>query len=163
MWPEHGEGKTNARNVSFHLGRDLGTFHMPNRMLQAAVHSPSNRYGPRVFHIHLTASEGELTRRYARRKGNVDRELFSYSAVRKSRTEKRINSLEDLADVVIATDRSGEADVLVCAASYLGLYGREQDQLVDVVVGGQFGSEGIREVSPRSAKWGITRMINARG
>ena len=99
-------------------------------------------YGPRVLHIHLTASEEQLTKRYAGRKGSLDRELPSYSAVQKSRTEERINSLEAIADVVIATDRSDEADVLVRAASYLGLYGREQDRLVDVVVGGQFGSEG---------------------
>ena len=50
--------------------------------------------------------------------------------------------LEDIADAVIATDRGAEEDVLVRAASSLGLYGREQDRLVDVVVGGQFGSEG---------------------
>lgn len=100
-------------------------------------------YGPRVFHIHLTASDEELTRRYARRKGSLDKELPSYSSVRGgSVTEKRVKNLERIADVVIATDRCDEADVLVRAASHLGLYGREQDRLVDVVVGGQFGSEG---------------------
>lgn len=100
-------------------------------------------FGPRVFHIHLTAAEPELTKRYSHRKGSVEHELNSYDAVRKgSKTEKRINLLEGIADVVIATDRCDSNDVLVRAASHLDLFGRQQDQLVDVVVGGQFGSEG---------------------
>ena len=100
-------------------------------------------FGPRVFHIHLTASERELTRRYRRRRGSVDRELASYSSLRKgSETEQRINDLERIADAIVSTDRSDEQDVLVRVASQLGLYGRELDKLVDVVVGGQFGSEG---------------------
>jgi adenylosuccinate synthase len=100
-------------------------------------------FGPRVFHIHLTASEHELTKRYVHRRGSVDRELRSYSSVRKgSKTEQRIEELEHIADAIVSTDRSDEQDVLVRVASQLGLYGRELEQLVDVVVGGQFGSEG---------------------
>lgn len=107
------------------------------------VDSIRRAYGPRVFHIHLTASEDELARRYVGRKGSVDRELRSYSSVRAgSQTERRINELERIADAVISTDRCEKPDVLVRVASQLGLYGRERDQLVDVVVGGQFGSEG---------------------
>lgn len=100
-------------------------------------------YGPRVFHIHLTASEHELAKRYSHRRGSVDRELRSYSSVKKgSGTEQRVYELERIADAIISTDRSDEQDVLVRVASQLGLYGRELDTLVDVVVGGQFGSEG---------------------
>ncbi len=100
-------------------------------------------YGPRVLHIHLTADDSQLAERYSHRKGSVARELATYDAVRKgSKTEKKINLLESIADVVIATDRCDSNDVLVRAASHIGLFGRHQDQLVDVVVGGQFGSEG---------------------
>jgi adenylosuccinate synthase len=100
-------------------------------------------YGPRVVHIHLTAGDQELAKRYSRRKHSLDRELPSYASVRTgSRTEARINSLEAIADVVIATDRCDKNDVLIRVASHLGLYGRAQEQLVDVIVGGQFGSEG---------------------
>lgn len=100
-------------------------------------------YGPRVFHIHLKASQEELAKRYVHRRGSLERELRSYSSVRSgSETERRINDLEEIADAVISTDRSDKADVLVRVASRLGLYGRAQDQLVDIVIGGQFGSEG---------------------
>ena len=103
-------------------------------------------YGPRVFHVHLTASPDQLDRRYQGRQGSLDKELKSYSSVRSgSPTEKRINELEKIADAVIATDGSEEGnkeDVLVRVASHLGLYGQHTERLVDVVVGGQFGSEG---------------------
>ena len=107
------------------------------------VDSIRHAYGPRVIHIHLKTSEEELAKRYAHRKGSVERELSSYSSVKRgSKTEKRIDDLEEIADAVIPTDLADEADVLVRVASLLGLYGRADDRLVDVVVGGQFGSEG---------------------
>jgi adenylosuccinate synthase len=100
-------------------------------------------YGPRVIHIHLKAADDELAKRYALRKRSLDKELLSYKQVKAGNsTESRINSLEEIADVVIATDQSKPEDVLVRVASHLGLYGQEQERLVDVVVGGQFGSEG---------------------
>jgi adenylosuccinate synthase len=100
-------------------------------------------YGPRVIHIHLDASNRTLEKRYVGRKGSVDHELSTYSSVRKgSTTEQKISQLEAIADAVIQTDRCSKEDVLVRVASHLELYGREQDKLVDVVVGGQFGSEG---------------------
>ena len=107
------------------------------------VDSIRRAYGPKVFHIHLSASTSELSKRYLGRTGSLDQELPSYASVRDgSVTEQRIHKLEEIADVVIATDRCDAEDVLIRAASQLGLYGREHEQLVDVVVGGQFGSEG---------------------
>lgn len=43
---------------------------------------------------------------------------------------------------MVDTDRCEVSDVVARVASRLGLYGREGDRLVDVVVGGQYGSEG---------------------
>jgi adenylosuccinate synthase len=43
---------------------------------------------------------------------------------------------------VINTKRSTAPDVLIRAAAQLGFYGREYERLVDVVIGGQYGSEG---------------------
>ena len=107
------------------------------------VDSIRRAYGPKVFHIHLSAATEELSRRYVGRKGSLDKELPDYASVRSgSTTEQRISRLENIADVVIATDRCEPGDVLIRAASHLGLYGREQERLVDVIVGGQFGSEG---------------------
>lgn len=99
-------------------------------------------YGFAVIHIHLTAPESVLGERYHRRKGTGFRELKSYSEVERNRTEAQVNQLKDAADVVIDTARCTPADVLVRAATHLGLYAGNYTSVVDVIVGGQFGSEG---------------------
>src|ERR1035437_3110407 len=50
--------------------------------------------------------------------------------------------MKSTADVVIDTVRNTADDVLARAASRLGLYGSSSERLVDVIVGGQYGSEG---------------------
>jgi adenylosuccinate synthase len=98
-------------------------------------------YGPRVIHVHLTASEEVRAERFRLRDGEV-RELPSYDAVLRNRTEKQADTLNDIADVVINTERNTVDDVVVRVASRIGLYGRELARTVDVLVGGQWGSEG---------------------
>ena len=98
-------------------------------------------YGARVAHVHVTAPPEVLAERYETRTGGV-KELASYEEVRQDPTEQRVRDLEPKADVLIDTDRCTEDDVFVRAASHLGLYGKGIERLVDVLVGGQFGSEG---------------------
>jgi adenylosuccinate synthase len=109
--------------------------------IEAQIEAIRQAYGPRVFHIHLQASDQELTRRYNERPNDI-KELASYSDAKKNKTERQVARLADIADVVIDSERCTEHDVHVRAASYLGLYGREYLRLVDVFVGGQYGSEG---------------------
>src|SRR4029077_9739713 len=67
-------------------------------------------------------------------------------------TEARIEDLERIADIVVDTKRSLRDDVLVRAASYLGLYTRTYDRNVDVIVGGQYGSEGKGHIASYLAR-----------
>jgi len=98
-------------------------------------------YGGLVVHVHVTASEHELRRRYlARSKGSADEP--SYEVVKRNATEKEIERLADIADVVINSDRCVPEDMFIRATTFLDLHPRSVDQLVDVLVGGQFGSEG---------------------
>lgn len=101
-------------------------------------------FGARVAHVHLVAPLEILSERYLTRSVNQNemQELASYDEVRANRTEARIGQLERIADLVVNTARSSEEDVLVQVSSFLGLYGRSIERLVDVLVGGQFGSEG---------------------
>jgi len=101
-------------------------------------------YDPRVVHIHLDADIDVLSSRYEDRKraGGKLHELSSYAELSNNKTEARVGDLEEAADVVIKTDRSTPADVVVRAAAHLGLFGGESQRLVDVLVGGQYGSEG---------------------
>ncbi|AKT41796.1 adenylosuccinate synthetase [Chondromyces crocatus] len=98
-------------------------------------------FGLHVIHVHVRAPGEVLANRYAQRRGRVA-ELASYDDVRANATERDVESLASIADVVIDTARCSEHDVVVRVASHLGLYGRGIERLVDVVVGGQFGSEG---------------------
>src|SRR5258708_1132691 len=98
-------------------------------------------YGFSVNHIHLKAPEEELAARYKRRVSDMQ-ELRSFKDVAENPTEAAVHELEKSADVVIDTRACTPEDVLVKAATHLGLFAREYSRLVDVIVGGQFGSEG---------------------
>lgn len=98
-------------------------------------------FGKWVTHLHLTAPEEVLERRYRKRTSGI-KELSSYEDVGKDPTEAQVNLLDRTADVVIDTARSQLDDVVVRAAAQLGYYGRSYARLVDVLVGGQWGSEG---------------------
>jgi adenylosuccinate synthase len=109
-------------------------------------------YGFAVVHIHLKAPESILANRYKKRKGTAFRELKSYAAVERDPTEGRVSELEAAADVVIDTAQCTPADVLVRAATHLGLYSRDYGRAVDVLVGGQYGSEGKGHIASYLAR-----------
>lgn len=98
-------------------------------------------YGYSVKHIHLKAPEHELAARYKLRHSDL-RELKSLKDVVKNPTEAAVNELEKTADIVVDTQACTPNDVLVKTATHLGLFTREYARLVDVIVGGQYGSEG---------------------
>jgi len=98
-------------------------------------------YGAEVHHIHLTATEEELRKRYEGRSRDDD-EAVAYEELKKNKTERDIEKLAEVADIVVSTDRCSEEAVLVRATALLNLYPRSNDALVDVLIGGQFGSEG---------------------
>jgi adenylosuccinate synthase len=70
-----------------------------------------------------------------------------YERYKADRTEQQVNSLEGDADLVIDTDRCNTEDVLVRVASYFRLLPPTHNELVDVIVGGQFGSEGKGQIA----------------
>ena len=98
-------------------------------------------FGTRVLHLHLSARPDVLEARYqARAKargGDAD-----FALARAHATEAQVEDLARIADVMIDTSRADAEDVLAIAGHRLGLYARATDRLVDVLVGGQYGSEG---------------------
>jgi adenylosuccinate synthase len=103
-------------------------------------------YGPHVLHLHLTAPQEERTKRFQNRKDRKG-EARSYAATQRDATEAQVETLADSADVVIDTKQSSPRDVVVRAAAQLGFYGRSYRRLVDVIVGGEYGSEGKGHVA----------------
>jgi adenylosuccinate synthase len=108
----------------------------------AQVEALRAAFGGQVTHVHLTAPIEVLAARYRSSRAGRPGELASYDEVAQNATERLVDRLATQADVVIDSRISSEEDVVVRAATRLGLYGSRASRLVDVVVGGQFGSEG---------------------
>lgn len=103
-----------------------------------------SRYGRALMHVHLvTTDRSELARRYRNRTPVGDiAELNSYDEVTANATEAAVDGLAQHADVVLDTLRNTPGDLLVRCEARLGLLPSLTVPLVDVLVGGQFGSEG---------------------
>lgn len=94
--------------------------------------------GLRVVHIHLTASDEELKRRYAKRN-----EVSDYASVKSDSIESNLYDLQSSADLVIDTGKCTSDDTFVLCMAAAGIdYGTNCVPNVDVLVGGQYGSEG---------------------
>jgi adenylosuccinate synthase len=109
--------------------------------IEAQLNALRDAFPSHVVHVHLTAPPQTLARRYQKRKP-VYRELASYAEAKKNVTENAVERLQAVADLVIDTAKSSPDDVLARVASQLGFYGRSYRRLVDVLIGGQYGSEG---------------------
>jgi adenylosuccinate synthase len=101
------------------------------------VQSFREEFGPIVVHVHLTAPEGQLNERYNKRP-QLGPRAYSFADVRSNPTEKGIESLTLVADLVVNTIRCTEADVLTRTDSHLGVRHNAGRGYVDVVVGGQY-------------------------
>jgi len=108
-------------------------------------------FGNRVVHIHLWAPDEVLEFRFKKRKKKKFVEAGSFAETQKNPTEIGVRRLKEIADVVVNTDRCLEKDVVTRVASHLGFFGRESLRLVDVVVGGQYGSEGKGHIASHLA------------
>ncbi|HEX7961631.1 MAG TPA: adenylosuccinate synthetase [Terriglobales bacterium] len=114
--------------------------------IESQVEALRDTFGPRVVHVHLTAPVDVLAARYRERKASI-KELPTYDDARRDKTERNVDLLATIADIVVETDRCSPIDVFVRVAARLGYYGKDLSRLVDVLVGGQFGSEGKGQVA----------------
>jgi len=106
------------------------------------------RYDRAVTHIHVTASETERLRR-AQEFPEFD--PAEYAQAQSQAMEVQVDELRHDADLVIETDRSQPAQILIRALAGLRLSAHNEDQLVDVLVGGQWGSEGKGNIAAHLA------------
>lgn len=103
-------------------------------------------YSYNVYHVHLDASSDSLRKRFLDR-GEIkllpeEVQKAKYAKYKADSTEQQVNSLREEADIVIDTDKCNDKDVFVRVASFLRLLSPTNNESVDVIVGGQFGSEG---------------------
>ncbi len=101
-----------------------------------------------VTHVHVHAPDNVLSSRYETRGSTPElTELGSYSEVTQSTVEIEARELLADADVAIDTQQCSPDDVETRAAAALRLQPTRTERLVDVIVGGQYGSEGKGNVA----------------
>lgn len=98
-------------------------------------------FGEDLIHVHLYASNETLQARYARTEGAREN-APSYAETDHLKDEQDIDALKNDADVRIYTTRSDSRDTLVRVAARLHLFTPPEIRCVDVLIGGQYGSEG---------------------
>ena len=106
-----------------------------------------------VTHVHLYAPAEELLRRYTKKCGSgaaVCQDVFAAADCIKD--ESDIEFFKRDADVRIYVGRTDTRDNLVRVAARLGLYPPPDVRCVDVIVGGQFGSEGKGHIAAYLAR-----------
>lgn len=108
-------------------------------------------YSFSVYHIHLIASANVLKERFLKRRDiselSPTSALSKYKAIKQDSTEKQVKTLLDDADLTIDTELSTDEDVFIRVASFLRILPPTKNELVDVIVGGQFGSEGKGQIA----------------
>ncbi|MCY4221152.1 MAG: adenylosuccinate synthetase [Thiotrichales bacterium] len=92
-----------------------------------------------VKHVHLLVDRATQKARFEERERDSD---LSYEDAISDASERQVKRLEGKADIVVPTQLCTEDDVFYLVSANLGLQSRTSDRLVDVIVGGQYGSEG---------------------
>ncbi|MHC1705768.1 MAG: adenylosuccinate synthetase [Tenuifilaceae bacterium] len=103
-----------------------------------------------VIQIHLHVSERELERRHFKRNNLDFHDLIAiqnYQTYKHNVTESKVKDLENDADLIIDTEKAQIEDIVIRVASYLRLLPSIHSNFVDVLVGGQFGSEGKGQIA----------------
>ena len=145
---------TDGRWVLDGLDRELRDMDMNKSVVVDSVRKQNqidairDAYGQVVTHIHMTAPLTVLEARYNSRQNIAQQsDSMTYKEVRTNQTELHVEELKEVADVVINSDRCTEQDVLVRTASHLGMFGDASTGFVDVILGGQYGSEGKGQIA----------------
>lgn len=98
-------------------------------------------FGDQLAHVHLYASQDTLQARYERA-DPAGAAATAYEVIDHLKDNKLVVWLKWDADVRINTTRTDARDCLVRVAARLKLFAPAFERYVDVLIGGQFGSEG---------------------
>jgi adenylosuccinate synthase len=128
-----------ARYVAEHEGKDVILVDAV-RTAQQVTHLRET-YGAQLVHVHVTAPFEVIKKRYEER-GSISDTGMTYDQVRADPVEASVWLLDGTADRVVVNDNLEPASLLALAVVGLGLFPLESTPSVDVIVGGQYGSEG---------------------
>jgi len=107
------------------------------------------RYGLRVVHVHLDVPRDVLKKRISNRfkHGTSTKYKFSLNDIDKFTVSPENEDLKKDADLVINTNNSDRSDTYVRVGARLELFAPPSHRCVDVLVGGQYGSEGKGQIA----------------
>ncbi|MGY4167527.1 adenylosuccinate synthetase [Bradyrhizobium sp. USDA 4529] len=108
-------------------------------------------YGEKFLHIHVTAPYEVIKKRYEAR-GSVADTGMQYDEVRADSTESGVWLLDRIADRAVENYRCEPPSLLARAVVGLGLFPSIAEPLVDVIISGQYGSEGKGHVCAHIAE-----------
>lgn len=94
-----------------------------------------------IVHVHLYAPTATLLQRFAKLTTS-DNVAEAYEKANILKDDTDVERFKKDADVRINTSRSDDKDNLIRVAARLKLYSSPSMKCVDIIVGGQFGSEG---------------------
>ncbi|MGY3327468.1 adenylosuccinate synthase [Mesorhizobium sp. USDA 4775] len=127
--------------------------------IAAQVEKLRERFGDRVFHVHLHAEDILLEQRYLAR-DPAHKEFTTYAEVRANGTEAAVGSLAEIADLVMDADYADARTLAVSAMAFRGVTAPQPQRLVDVIIGGQYGSEGKGNICAHLANsYGVLMRI----
>ena len=152
------KGNELDRNTDFgwiadHVAREIRPGEGGSLVVLEGVRKPQQieriltRIGHRhVRHVHLAVDPATQKERFEASKRPKDADLPFEAAINDA-SERDVAKLAAKADIVIPTERHTLADVFYRVTARLNLQSRSSDRLVDVLVGGQYGSEGKGNVA----------------
>ena len=115
-------------------------------------------YGYVVYHIHLNAPLEKRKEWFVKRRKGIDEFITDEEAIEKFEeysndpTERNVAKLSSEADLLIeVTDTENRNDPVIRAGSFLKLLAPIHSKNVDIVIGGQFGSEGKGQIAAHLA------------
>lgn len=103
----------------------------------------------RTIHVHLYAPKLFLEEKFGPK---LEKESITYDEADPIESEQDIKQFRHDADVRINVNRTDASDTYTRVAARLGLFSDPEDRLVDVLIGGQFGSEGKGHVAAALAR-----------
>lgn len=107
----------------------------------------------RTIHAHLYAPTTDLENRFRDKfDGSASERGTDYSSADSLKSQDDIVFFKNDADVRVNTARTDSRDTLVRVAARLGLYSPPTYRCVDVIVGGQYGSEGKGHIAAYLAR-----------
>jgi len=136
-----------------HLVNQHNRIIIDSARIQSQITAFREAYGQSVVHIHLHADEAWRKRRFIDRALHCDFKSQEEAGAKFDQyaadpTETGVYNLKENADLVIHCLESADGrDQVVRAASFLRLYPPLDIRNVDVIIGGQFGSEGKGQIA----------------